>query len=355
MESYEKEPSQELWGELLHFYIRNGMFDKADKLYEDLFYSQSVLPLIKDTLEYVCRAYIDYVVHYRRNIKNALRVFVDHKSEMKDFNLRDFLEHELMSYTCSFNNPEWFEEERYSFVQQELIMPEEYHRIILVAYMCNLNSQKAWEHFNKDNLFFGVNIQKPGYMPYLSREGAQFLVWQKKYPPHKEVNWNGIMEKNLNTTLEKIHSEVWHQEINNIKDRVNYKLEKCIALDAWAVYIIASENRLDTLEEFDCVYITHSTITRMMEEMTHYENIPFTAALAYFEELNNLKLVSPDFEHQLQVRETDAPYWEPCSTIAIALEKKCIAVLGEPALQKVLVEKFKDIIVRVCEYGELLV
>lgn len=223
---------------------------------------------------------------------------------MKDLNLRDFLEHELMIYTCSFNVPELFEEERYSFVQQGFVPIEEYHRIILVAYMCNLDSQKSWEHFNKENLFFGVNIQRPGYMPYLTKEGAQFLVWQRKYPPHKEENWNGIMEKNLHRTLEIIRSEAWHQDVEDIKERVNYKLERCITLDAWAIYIIyiiVCENCLDILEKFDCVYVTHSTITRMMKEMTHYENIPFTVALAY---------------------------WEPCSTIAMALEKKCIAVLG---------------------------
>ena len=154
--------------------------------------------------------------------------------------------------------------------------------------------------------------------------------------------------------MEVIRSEAWHQDVEAVKAQVNFKLERCIALDAWAIYIIACRNCLDTLEEFDRVYVTHSTITRMMEEMTHYENIPFTAALAYFEELKNLELVSPDFEHQLQVRETEERYWEPCSTIAIALEKKCIAVLGEPRLQEALIDKYKDIIVRACDHGELL-
>lgn len=353
IESYEKSPSRELWVELLHFYIRNGWLDKADKLYEDLFYGKNAEQILKNSVEYACRGYIDYVIHNQRNIKNALNVFVNHKSEMKDLNLRNFLEHELMIYTCSFNEPELFEEERYSFVQQGFVPIEEYHRIILVAYMCNLDSQKSWEHFNTKNLFFGVNIQRPGYMPYLTKEGAQFLVWQRKYPPHKEENWNGIMEKNLHRTLEIIRSEAWHQDVEVIKERVNYKLERCIALDAWAIYIIVCENCLDTLEKFDCVYVTHSTITRMMEEMTHYENIPFTVALAYLEELKNLKLLSPDFEHQLQVREIATPYWEPCSTIAMALEKKCIAVLGEPKLQKELMDTYKDSIVRACDYGSL--
>lgn len=354
IDAYEKAPSKELWIELLHFYIRNGWLDKADKLYEELFYGQSSQKTPTDIVEFACRGYIDYMVHKRRNIKKALRVFQDYKHELKDLNIRSFMEHELMSYTCSFNNPEEFEEERYSFVQQGLVPIEEYHRIILVAYMCNLNSKKAWEHFSKDNLLFGVNIQQPGCMPYLTREGAQFLIWQRKYPPHKEENWEGIREKNLNSTLELLRSETWHQGVESVKAQVNFKLERCIALDAWAIYILACENCLDTLEGFDKVYVTHSTISRMIEEMTHYENVPFTVALMYFEELRNLELISPDFEHQLQVRETEERYWEPCSTIAIALEKKCIAVLGEPKIQKTLVDKYKESIVRVCDYGKLL-
>lgn len=353
IEAYEKVPSKELWSELLHFYIRNEWLDKADKLYEDLFYGQSSRKSPADIVEYACRGYIDYMVHKRRNIKKALKIFQDYRHELKDLNIRSFMEHELMSYTCSFNNPEDFEEERYSFVQQGLVPMEEYHRIILIAYMCNLNSQKAWEHFSKDNLLFGVNIHKQGSIPYLTREGAQFLIWQRKYPPHKEENWDGIRKKYLSSTLKTLRSEVWHQDVEAVKERVNFKLERCIALDAWAIYIIACRNCLDTLEEFDRVYVTHSTITRMMEEMTHYENVLFTTTLAYFEELKNLELVSPDFEHQLKVRETEERYWEPCSTIAIALEKKCIAVLGEPKIQKTLIDKYKDRIIRACDYGEL--
>lgn len=351
IESLNHNPSIEMWGELLRFYIRNGMLDKADMLYMELFDKHS--ELIKDEPEYACRGYIDYIVRYRRDIKNALRIYVDHKEEMKDSNLRDFWEHELMTYTGSFNDPDKFEEERNSFVQQGLIPEEEYHRIVLVAYMCNLNSKKAWEHFSKDNPYFGVNIQRPEAVTYLSKEGAQFLVWQKQYPPHKEVNWNGIIEKNIQKTLNAFRSETWHQKIDGVKERVNYKLDRSVAMDAWAVYLTAVECKLDTLKKFDCVYVTHSSITRMLEEMCHYENLYFTSALAYFEVLDNLKIVSPDFEYQLKVRDTGAEYFEPCSTVAIALEKNCAAVIGEPLLSRELINGFREIIVRPCDYDQL--
>lgn len=69
IESYEKSLSRELWVELLHFYIRNGWLDKADKLYEDLFYGKNAKEILKDSVEYACRGDIDYVIHNQCNIK----------------------------------------------------------------------------------------------------------------------------------------------------------------------------------------------------------------------------------------------------------------------------------------------
>lgn len=47
-------------------------------------------------------------------------------------------------------------------------------------------------------------------------------------------------------------------------------------------------------------------------------------------------------------------YFEPCSAIALALEKGCIAVIGEPLLQREMVDCFKDRIVRPVDYGCLV-
>ena len=352
LEAWNNRASLDRWHELLDFYIRNKLLEKADDLYLELF--EKHFSLIKDEPEFACRDYFVYILGNRRSIKNALRIYVEHQNEMLDANLREFWKHELMTYTGTFNDPEEFEEERAFFQQQGLIPEDEYHRVILVAYMLNLNSEKAWKHFSKDNPYFGVNIREPENIPYLTREGACFLVWQKKYPPRKEPGWNGIMEKNVKETCDRISAETWHREIDAIKQQVNFSLERTIAIDAWGIYLIAVEGNLDILERFDCVYVTHNTISRMLEEMCRYENLYFTSALAYFEGLDNLKIVSPDFEHQLQVREVISAYDEPSCTLALALEKQCIAVLGEPNLQKELIQTFKEIIVRPLDAGTVL-
>ena len=350
--SWEDEGSLEMWSEYLRFYIRYGMFVQADALYKDLF--ENHRDLIRREPEFAVRGYMDYITRYQRDLKNALRIFTEQEAELKDSNLREFWKHELMTYTGSFNHPDEFQEERRSFVRQGLIPEQEYHRIVLVAYMCNLNSKKAWEHFSKENPYFGQDIQEPGRIPKLTKEGSQFLVWQRKYPPHKEPDWNGIMEKNLPAVRRGIDEETWHIQAEDIKASKGYDLNRCVALDAWAIYMIAAEEKLDTLESFDEIYITHNTISRMLLEMCHYENPYFTVALAYFEDLNNLRLESPDFPHQLLVRDKKEKYEESSSTLAMALQRNCIAVLGDPYLSQEIISGFRGQILRPCDYEKLL-
>lgn len=86
--------------------------------------------------------------------------------------------------------------------------------------------------------------------------------------------------------------------------------------------------------------------------MCHYENRHLESVIAYLEILSNVKLQSPDFEHQLLVREK-AEYYEPCSTAALALELGCPAVVGEPMLDNDMIVNFKNIIIRPCDYDLL--
>ena len=57
--------------------------------------------------------------------------------------------------TNSFNNPDEFVEMRSVLVEQGLMSENEFHRISLVAYMCNLDSENAWKYFSKENPLFG--------------------------------------------------------------------------------------------------------------------------------------------------------------------------------------------------------
>ena len=92
--SFEKNKNIITWQELNHFYIRHGMFERADAMYKELFSERR--ELIEEGPEYAYRAFIDYVTLYKRNLKNALQCYLDAKEIFKDTDIEGFWELELI-------------------------------------------------------------------------------------------------------------------------------------------------------------------------------------------------------------------------------------------------------------------
>lgn len=341
--SWEKNPCFELWKEILQFYKRNHMLDKADAMFESLFTEHT--EYVESEPEYAFRAYIGYIIDYQRDLRKALHFYLLHKNEMKDEIVRELWESELMMCTNSFNNPDEFVEMRNVLVEQGLMPENEFHRISLVAYMCNLDSENAWKHFSKENPMFGEFGQIENEGVFLTKEGAQFLVWQKKYPPHMEREWRGINIQEANAAKALFKREEWHLSPKSIANKLQYEIHKSIAIDVWGLYLLAVEEKLELLEKFDQVYVTHFSVCRMLEEITHFKNENIEVILAYLESAEHVKLQSPNFETQLRIRE-NVKYYEPCSTVAMAIEAEIPAVIGEPMLIQSLIDGFKNYIVR---------
>lgn len=341
--SWEKNPCFELWKEILQFYKRNHMLDKADAMFESLFTEHT--EYVESEPEYAFRAYIGYIIDYQRDLRKALHFYLLHKNEMKDEIVRELWESELMMCTNSFNNPDEFVEMRNVLVEQGLMPENEFHRISLVAYMCNLDSENAWKHFSKENPMFGEFGQIENEGVFLTKEGAQFLVWQKKYPPHMEREWRGINIQEANAAKALFKREEWHLSPKSIASKLQYEIHKSIAIDVWGLYLLAVEEKLELLEQFDSVYVTHFSVCRMLEEITHFKNENIEVILAYLESAEHVKLQSPNFETQLRIRE-NVKYYEPCSTVAMAIEAEIPAIIGEPMLIQSLIDGFKNYIVR---------
>lgn len=341
--SWEKNPCFELWKEILQFYKRNHMLDKADAMFESLFTEHT--EYVESEPEYAFRAYIGYIIDYQRDLKKALHFYLLHKNEMKDEIVRELWESELMMCTNSFNNPDEFVEMRNVLVEQGLMPENEFHRISLIAYMCNLDSENAWKHFSKENPMFGEFGQIENEGVFLTKEGAQFLVWQKKYPPHMEREWRGINIQGANAAKALFEQEEWHLSPKSIANKLQYEIHKSIAIDVWGLYILAVEEKLELLEQFDSIYVTHFSVCRMLEEITHFKNENIEVILAYLESAEHVKLQSPNFETQLRIRE-NVKYYEPCSTVAMAIEAEIPAIIGEPMLIQSLIDGFKNYIVR---------
>lgn len=341
--SWEKNPCFELWKEILQFYKRNHMLDKADAMFKSLFTEHT--EYVESEPEYAFRAYIGYILDYQRDLKKALHFYLLHKDEMKDEIVRELWESELMMCTNSFNNPDEFVEMRNVLVEQGLMPENEFHRISLIAYMCNLDSKNAWKHFSKENPMFGEFRQIENEGVLLTKEGAQFLVWQKKYPPHMEREWRGINIQGANAAKALFKREEWHLSPKSIANKLQYEIHKSIAIDVWGLYLLAVEEKLELLEQFDSIYVTHFSVYRMLEEITHFKNENIEVILAYLESAEHVKLQSPNFETQLRIRE-NVKYYEPCSTVAMAIEAEIPAIIGEPMLIQSLIDGFKNYIVR---------
>ena len=267
--SWEENPSFELWQEILQFYKRNNMLDKADEMFEKLFTEHK--EYVESEPEYIYRVYILYILDYQRDLKKALQFYTMHKDEMKDGDIREFWESELMMCTNSFNNPKQFEEERKLLVEQGLMPEEEFHRISLVAYMCNLDSDNAWKHFSKKNPLFGKFGGEGEDIPALTNEGAQFLIWQRKYPPHMEMKWRAINIQRANEARKLFEREEWHISPESIAKKLKYEIQRSIAIDVWGLYLLAVVEKLEILEKFDCLYVTHFSVCRMLDEITHFK------------------------------------------------------------------------------------
>jgi hypothetical protein len=354
IKTWEENPCFIYWQEVLQFYKRNALFDlkmldKADIWFKGLFADH--FDYIKDEPEYAYRAYIDYVTHYRRDIKDAIEVYLSHKDEMHDKNISEFFKWELRMYTNCFNNPEEFDEERKLFVEDGLLPEEEYHRTSLIGYMENLDAENAWKHFHICNRAFGA-IQDMDE-PLLTSEGAHFLVWQRKFHGHKESKWCGMSNCQIEKVLERLSSEDWHDDVNEIKKRNQYDVYKNIAIDAWSLFLLANQNRLDDLECFDTVYVTHVSVNRLMEELCHYENEYIRSVLDYIHYMDNAQIISADLDEQLVVREKTS-YDEPGTTIAVAIAKNCLVVVSEPNITESTISAFRSNIVSVVDFDKLL-
>ena len=117
--------------------------------------------------------------------------------------------------------------------------------------------------------------------------------------------------------------------------------------------MLAVEEKLELLEQFDQIYVTHFSVSRMLEEITHFKNENMEVILAYLESAEHVKLQSPNFEVQLKVRE-NVNYYEPCSTIAMAVEAEIPAIIGETMLAQNLIDRFKNYIVRPDDLEEMM-
>lgn len=347
--TFERNKNIITWQELNHLYIRHGMLDEADAMYKELLSERK--ELIEEGPEYAYRAFIDYVTLYKRDLKYALQCYLDAKEAFKDTDIEGFWELELMLYSSSFNNPERFEVERKQFVDKGLVTEESYHRAALIAHLTNLNGIEAFEHNNYIRQYPHFLNPKTG-MVVVSKEEIHFLNWIGAVKPGFLPPPDSMLEKRAAEVREEYERESWHRAIDK-QFKNQFMLKKSIAIDAWSLYQLAEKNTLDDLQHLDSVYVSHMSVIRLLEELSRTNNTKIRIILSYLKAADNIQIYSAGFKAQLEVRNV-APYFEPASTVAVAVEKDCTVIYGEPIVDNPLIEHFGSRIVRVNELDNLL-
>lgn len=307
--------------------------------------------LIEDEPEYAYRAFIDYVTFYKRDLKYALQCYLDSKEAFQDADIEGFLELELMVYSNSFNEPERFEIERKQFVEKGLIAEEQYHRVAFIAYIANLNENKASEHNSYIRKYPHYVNPKTG-MLILSTEEIHFLNWIGAIQPGFFPHPDSMIPQKASDTRSIYETEKWYRPIDKcLQNQIS--VNRIIAIDAWGLYQLADLGKIDQLNKFDSVFVSHTTIIRLLEELSRTNNTDIRKLLDYLKNNQKVRIHSAGFKAQLEVRNV-ANYFESASAVAVCVEQDCLAILGEPSLDKNLIDHFGGRIIRVSELDKVI-
>ncbi len=348
-ETYTSRRDAVSWIELCNLYIRHGMLDEADAMYRELISGKK--SLFTDGPEFAYRAYIDFVTNYRRDPKDALQAFVDARRGFIDADIESFWELELMFMTNTFNDPERFEEERHSFVERDLLGEEEYHRAAFIAFMANLDREKAAEH--ERFIEQCPHMVNPVTQRLVARkEEVHFLNWIGAIKPEFLPPYSSMTEAHACDVIASYAGEAWHGRVGaSVANR--FLTERRFAVDGWGLYLLFRLGAFDELGGADRVYVPHSAVIRLLEELSVTNNENIRTLLDQVRSNGVFEIVSARFESQLEVRNA-VEYTEPATTVALALEKDCLAVIGFPELRDDLIAKFGDGMLRVDDACRLL-
>ena len=347
--SFRESPSLMNWIERRNFYLRHERFERVDALYRELFAQHP--DLIADQPEYAYRAYIGYITLYRRDLKDAIECYIEAKKWFGDAEIAGFLEFELMALSNTFNNPERFESERRQFIEKGLITEREYHEYAFLAYFANLNRQKAAKHFEfikQDCFTQGKNCKASIEVNY----GIDYLSWIGQIRPAVPAFAQGMNRRAAEEAFGNYRKETWHHVLTDAAKQ-QFAVDRILVADAWALYGMAENGWLNRLESPDRVYVTHLTVIALLRELSRSGSHVVRNVLDYIETAKNIRIQSPDFEHQMNVR-GKMRYGEFAACMALAGQLRCPAVIGQPKLPEEWTNCFASCIIRPDEAGDLL-
>lgn len=316
-EFFEKHKNVISYTEWIHFYTRNGRRDQSRKLYESAFEDRKYL--IEEQPEYFYRAYIMFIIDNQLDLKYALECFINHRSEMEDDMVRMLLEVELQFDSCSFNDPELMLGNIELLYQEGLMLEDDYRYKSLIVNMLNGRLKEAGKYINPEHTK-SPDLLTKAEMAFCILCGANAGT-----NPH----WNPMSGWSLKDIFRKYAQEKWRKNSIDVLAAYSVKERKTMAVDLWALYIMACQETIGMLGDFSQVYITHRTFSDCIQEANNTNDPIIRRLLTIFASADNIVWRSPTLEEQLLVRNENEIYEEFYGALAVAEVMDCPILLGE--------------------------
>lgn len=303
--------------ELANFYIRQGKFDKAKNLYDSVFSERQYL--IKTQAEYFYRMYIMFTLEHRLDLTPAIRCFVEHKKEFKDFFVALAIEKNLKFATCTFNEPDQMLEDNKLVFEEGFISEFEYMENCLIINMLNCRPEVA-EKYSR---------WTPSLNPLLPTIYQQMLFSWKFGQVVPNKHWDSMQKWNYNQVNAKYNEESWLLDYKDILKKSGTAYNKVIVVDLWTLYYIVKMELINILSMFKTVYVTHSTVSSALQEITNVNDNAIRSVLDLLKDKRNIKILSPTLEQQLTINNSEFKYFEINYACLLAKELNCPALVGE--------------------------
>lgn len=81
-----------------------------------------------------------------------------------------------------------------------------------------------------------------------------------------------------------------------------FKVIGTIAIDAWGLYQLLDTDNLDLITQFAHVFISHSSIIRLLDELSKTNNHKIRVLTMLLKDCSNVHIHSAAFKPQLEVR-----------------------------------------------------
>lgn len=317
LDLFERENTIIFFEELIRFYLRHGMIDKAREMYNSVFDERSYL--MADLPEYFYRAYIDFIISNRLDLTSAIRCLVEKKKDFKDLYIYLSFEMDLNFATTTFNDPDGMLENSALLLEEGLLDQETYRRRCLIIHMLNCKPMAAEKYAAWTN---GGDPRKG------TLEEGELLAW-KGAPIIENPYWVGMGWRDIEKAYKQYEEEEWLHDPREVLKKCDTEHNKTIVVDLWMLFILEMSQKLGCLQVFDVVYVTHSTIAMALLEIVNIRNEDVRSILAAFQIFTSFRFQSPTLEEQLEVRNPDYEFMEVHSACLLAKEMKCPALIGE--------------------------